>query len=158
RDREAANAAEAAEGPPMPSPPSHPTAAAAEKPPEDNSTFEVYGFAMFDGGYDFGRIGDPNWFDVERPTKLPAFRNEFGKGGRTFMGVRQTRFGVRSKIPTKHGDVESQFEWELFGVGVDAGQTTFRLRHAYGDWKWLRVGQTWSPFMDIDVFPNSIEY
>jgi hypothetical protein len=46
----------------------------------------------------------------------------------------------------------------MFGVGVDEGQTTIRLRHAYVDWKQLRAGQTWSPFMDIDVFPNSIEY
>jgi hypothetical protein len=43
-------------------------------------------------------------------------------------------------------------------VGVDAGQTTFRLRHAWGELGWLGAGQTWSPFMDPDVFPNSIEY
>ena len=47
---------------------------------------------------------------------------------------------------------------ELFGTGVDAGQTTFRLRHAWGELGKVGAGQTWSPFMDIDVFPNSIEY
>ena len=31
-----------------------------------------------------------------RPTKLPAFDDEFGKGGRTFLSVRQTRFGVKA--------------------------------------------------------------
>jgi hypothetical protein len=41
---------------------------------------------------------------------------------------------------------------------VDAGQTTFRLRHAYGELGHFGAGQTWSPFMDPDVFPNSIEY
>jgi hypothetical protein len=46
----------------------------------------------------------------------------------------------------------------LFGTGVDQGQTTFRLRHAYGELGHFGAGQTWSPFMDIDVFPNSIEY
>jgi hypothetical protein len=50
------------------------------------------------------------------------------------------------------------FEFELFGTGVDAGQTTFRLRHAYGELGQFGAGQTWSPFMDIDVFPNSVEY
>jgi hypothetical protein len=65
---------------------------------------------------------------------------------------------VKATTPTDAGDIKTQFEWELFGVGPDEGQTTFRLRHAYGDWKQFRAGQTWSPFMDIDVFPNSIEY
>ena len=119
---------------------------------------EVYGFAMLDIGFDFGQIGDPNWQDVLRPTKLPSFENEYGKGGRTFAGVRQSRFGVKTTTPTDYGEIKTQFEFELFGVGVDAGQTTFRLRHAFGEWKGLRAGQTWSPFMDPDVFPDSIEY
>jgi hypothetical protein len=46
----------------------------------------------------------------------------------------------------------------LFGVGVDAGQTTFRLRHAWGELGVIGAGQTWSVFMDPDVFPNSLEY
>jgi hypothetical protein len=56
------------------------------------------------------------------------------------------------------GDLNTIFEFELFGTGVDAGQTTFRLRHAFGELGSFGFGQTWSPFMDIDVFPNSIEY
>jgi hypothetical protein len=32
------------------------------------------------------------------------------------------------------------------------------LRHAYGELGQIGAGQTWSPFMDPDVFPNSIEY
>jgi len=56
------------------------------------------------------------------------------------------------------GELKTQFEWELFGTGVDAGQTTIRLRHAYGELGHWGAGQTWSPFMDIDVFPNSVEY
>ena len=51
-----------------------------------------------------------------------------------------------------------KFEFDLFGTGVDAGQTTFRLRHAYGEWGQILAGQTNSLFMDIDVFPNTIDY
>jgi hypothetical protein len=56
------------------------------------------------------------------------------------------------------GALKALFEFELFGTGVDAGQTTFRLRHAYGELGQFGAGQTLSPFMDIDVFPNSVEY
>ena len=46
----------------------------------------------------------------------------------------------------------------MFGVGVDAGQTTIRLRHAYGQWGRFWRGQLESPFMDLDVFPNILDY
>ncbi|HEX7334420.1 MAG TPA: DcaP family trimeric outer membrane transporter [Pyrinomonadaceae bacterium] len=130
--------------------------------PQDNngkgeSTFTVYGFAMLDAGYQF-KQNHPDWFDVIRPTKLPSVANEFAPNGKTYYGVRQSRLGVKSTTPTKYGELKTQFEFELFGTGVDAGQTTFRLRHAYGELGQFGAGQTWSPFMDIDVFPNSLEY
>ena len=125
--------------------------------PEPPNSFDIYGFAMLDSGYQSG-TNDPNWFDVVRPTKLPAFSGEFAPNGKVFFGVRQTRFGVKSFTKTSFGDLKTIFEFELFGTGVDAGQTTFRLRHAYGELGKFGAGQTWSPFMDIDVFPNSIEY
>jgi hypothetical protein len=65
---------------------------------------------------------------------------------------------VKGYLPTPVGELKTIFEFELFGVGVDAGQTTFRLRHAWGEIKHLGAGQSWSPFMDPDVFPNSLEY
>ncbi len=93
-----------------------------------------------------------------RLTKLPSFEDEFGKDGSTFAGVRQSRLGVEASTPTALGELKTTFEFELFGTGVDEGQTTFRLRHAYGELGAFGAGQTWSPFMDIDVFPNSLEY
>jgi hypothetical protein len=108
-------------------------------------------------GYDLGAV-DPNWFDVLRPTKLPAYEDQFGEDGETYAGVRQSRLGFKGFIPTKMGEIKTIFEFELFGTGVDAGQTTFRLRHAWGELGHFGAGQTWSPFMDPDVFPNSVEY
>jgi len=124
---------------------------------EKKSSIDLYGFIMLDSGYDF-KTNNPDWFDVIRPTKLPSFKGEFAPDGKVYYGVRQTRFGVKTSTPTPLGDLKTQFEFELFGTGVDAGQTTFRLRHAYGELGQFGAGQTWSPFMDIDVFPNSLEY
>jgi hypothetical protein len=133
-----------------------PAAMPAEKAKAE-STVDIYGYAMLDSGYQFG-TNDPNWFDVVRPTKLPSFQGEFAPNGKTFWGVRQTRFGVKSFTPTAFGNLKTLFEFELFGTGQEAGQTTFRLRHAYGELGHFGAGQTWSAFMDIDVFPNSLEY
>jgi DcaP outer membrane protein len=122
-----------------------------------HKSLEIYGFVMMDIGYDFKQI-NPDWFDVVRPTKLPSYKNEFGTDGNAYFSVRQTRFGVKGYHNTALGELKTVFEFELFGTGADAGQTTFRLRHAYGELGKFGAGQYWSPFMDIDVFPNTLEY
>ena len=137
---------------PAPPPPSPQGTSAATGP-----TFEIYGFVMTDFGYDL-RTNDPDWFDVVRPTRLPAFNGEFGRDGKTYAGIRQTRFGVKATEPTPWGDLKTRFEFDLFGVGPDAGQTTFRPRHMYGEIGAFGAGQTDSAFMDMDVFPNILEY
>jgi len=131
----------------------------AAKPPanEPKPTMTIYGFAMIDIGQNFKQI-DPNWYDTMRVSKLPSYTDEYVKDISPFAGVRQSRFGVKASTPTALGELKTQFEFELFGTGVDAGQTTFRLRHAYGELGQIGAGQTWSPFMDPDVFPNSLEY
>jgi hypothetical protein len=126
-------------------------------PADQKPSLEIYGFAMLDFGQNFNQI-NPNWFDTMRLTRLPSSKDQFGHDGSTFAGVRQSRLGVRSSTPTALGELKTTFEFELFGVGVDEGQTTFRLRHAYGELGAFGAGQYWSPFMDIDVFPNSLEY
>jgi hypothetical protein len=131
----------------------------AAKPPatDPKPSMTIYGFAMLDIGQNVKAI-HPDWFDTMRVSKLPSYDGEFGKDNSTFAGVRQSRLGVKTSTPTALGELKTQFEFELFGTGVDSGQTTFRLRHAYGELGAFGAGQTWSPFMDPDVFPNSLEY
>lgn len=120
-------------------------------------TMELYGHVMTDVGYNFDQV-NPDWYDVMRPTRLPAFENEFGSDGNAYFSVRQSRIGIKTYTQTPLGELKTHFEVELFGTGVDAGQTTLRLRHAYAELGKFGVGQYWSPFMDIDVFPNTLEY
>ena len=133
------------------------TASAQATGEEAKPWLSLYGFVQLDMGYDAGQV-NPDWYDVVRPTKLPSYEDEFGKDGNFYASVRQTRLGVKAGIPTDLGELKTTFEFELFGTGGDAGQTTFRLRHAYVELGHFGAGQTWSPFMDIDVFPNSLEY
>jgi hypothetical protein len=134
---------------------------AAEPPaspePEPGPRMQIYGFAALNLIYDFDQM-NPDWYDMERPSKLPAFPNEFGENGNFWASVRQTRFGVRSWLPTSLGEVRTEFEFDLSGVGADAGETTFHLRQAWGELGQFLAGQTYSVFMDFDVFPKSLEY
>ena len=121
-------------------------------------SFEIYGFAMLDIGHDFKQI-NPNWSDTMRVTKLPSFEDQFGEDHNTFAGVRQSRLGVR----IVHADRARRSEDARSSSSCSAPAWTKARRRsgcatptassgAFG------AGQTWSPFMDPDVFPNSLEY
>jgi hypothetical protein len=131
------------------------TAGAAQA--QDAPKFEVYGFAQVDFTQDFMRV-DPDWDDALRPSRIPTTEGTFGDNGQTSISVKQSRFGVKAQQEIAGKPLFVKFEFDLFGVGGDAGQTTFRLRHAYGQWGPVLAGQTNSVFMDGDIFPNTIEY
>ena len=119
------------------------------------TTFDIYGFIMADMIFEFGQ-SNPEWFDALRPSKLPAFEDEFGQNGRFYAGIRQSKIGAKATLPTGMGELKTTFEFDLYGVGPDAGQTTIRPRHMWGEIGQFGAGQTDSPFMDADVFPNMV--
>ena len=127
--------------------------AAWAQAPAANPTVEIYGFGQADAIVDFKQT-NPDWYDVARPSRLPSFENQYGEDGRFYLSPRQSRFGARAAS----GDVKATFEFDMFGVGADAGQTTIRLRHAWGQYKKLGAGITNTQFMDADVFPNVLDY
>jgi hypothetical protein len=126
---------------------------------EPGRSFEIYGFAQADYIQDTKRV-NPDWQDAFRPSRIATPEGQYGSNGQASVSVKQSRFGVKGVVPTSdHAPpINFKFEFDLFGTGVDAGQTTFRLRHFYGEWGQLLAGQTHSLFMDIDVFPNVIDY
>lgn len=119
--------------------------------------FEVYGFVQSDYIQDFKRV-DPNWDATLRPSRIPTESGKFGTDGQAVLSVRQTRFGVTADLPVEDHKMYTKFEFDFFGVGEDEGKTTIRLRHAYGEYRHWLGGQTHSLFMDIDMFPNTIDY
>lgn len=124
---------------------------------EPVKSMEIYGFVMTDMGYNFDQI-QKDWYDVVRPTKLPSYKNEYGTDGNVFFSIRQTRLGFRNYIKTSLGDLKTHIDFDLFGTGLNAGQTMFRIRNAYAEIGKFGVGQTETPFMDMDIFPNILEY
>lgn len=90
---------------------------------EPKKGFELYGYIKTDIGYNFNQI-DSKWFDVLRVTKLPQYKDQFAPDGKIYFSVRETRFGFNGWSPTSLGQFKVNFEFDLFGVGPDVGQTT----------------------------------
>ena len=124
---------------------------------------ELYGQAQVDAIYDAKKM-DPTWSAAFRPSKIPVNCPPVGADpgcgtdGLTTLSVRQSKFGVKGFLPTPDGVVKSQFEFDLYGMGANAGETMFHLLQAWGSWGPFLVGHTSSLFMDDDVFPNIIDY
>jgi hypothetical protein len=123
--------------------------------PPSKPRLTISGFAQLDFIYDF-KHSDPDWKSALRSSKIPI--NYDGPEGETSMSVKQSRLAFDGYTPTDIGELHAKIDFDFFGVGVDAGQTTFRLRNAYGELGPVLAGQANSVFMDVDVFPNIIEY
>jgi hypothetical protein len=124
---------------------------------EKKTSFEISGKIMTDAGFNFNQVS-PDFFDVMRPTQLPAYRNQYGTDGNVYFSVRQSMLGFISFTQTRYGELMTRFAFDLYGVGPDAGRTAFHMIYAYAELGMLGVGHNWSLFCDSDGFPDMVEY
>jgi hypothetical protein len=132
-------------------------ASSARAEPTHTLRFEVRGYAQLDYVQALQGV-DPNWVAALRPSRIATDPQTYGTSPEATLSVRQSRLGAYADAPVAGDELHTALEFDFFGVGKDEGQTTIRLRHAYGEWGSLLAGQTNSVFMDGDIFPNMIEY
>jgi hypothetical protein len=104
--------------------------------------------------YDTGNAGDDNRFITAKipvtgdPTKGggPVF-NANGKGSQPIVDVR---------APDVAGSPRFYYQNDFFGSGTS--EFNYRLQHLYGSIYNVTVGQTFSPFEDPDIWPDTVDY
>ena len=112
---------------------------------------------MADAIYDFKKM-NPEWAATLRPSQIPIAcpgSAGCGKDGAFTFSVRQSSLGVRGFIPTSMGVVKTDLAFDLFGT--DGGTDIHWLR-AWAELGQVGIGQNDSNFMDIAVFPNTVDY
>ena len=134
-------------------------ASQAEKgaPEAGEARVEVYGQAMLDAIYDARRM-NPQWNATLRPSQIPVScpgDPGCGKDGATVLSIRQSSLGLRGFIPTSLGLIKTDLSFDLFGSD---GSTQIHWLKAWAEIGRFGIGQNDSNFMDIDVFPNTIDY
>ncbi|HSB97334.1 MAG TPA: hypothetical protein VLC91_12840 [Spongiibacteraceae bacterium] len=130
----------------------------------DKARIEVSGQVMLDAIYDNKRI-DPNWNSTLRPSKIPVYCPDnglprdagCGKNGETIMSVRQSKIAFNGFIPTSLGELKTEFSWDLYDNGGN-DSTRPHLLNAWGELGAFGAGQYYTLFMDMDTFPNTIDY
>ncbi len=129
----------------------------AGAPNADKARVEVYGQVMLDAIHDFKRM-NPDWSATLRPSQIPVNcpgDPGCGKDGASVLSIRQSSLGIRAAIPTSVGLLKTDLSFDLFGSD---GSTKIHWLNAWASLGMYGVGQTYSNFMDIDVFPNTLDY
>ena len=132
-------------------------------PKDDAARLEGSGKVQLDLIYDFKSV-DPAWNTTLRPSKIPINcpgptgtpDPGCGKDGETIFSVRQTAISFKGFIPTQAGQLKTDLSLDLFNVG--GANTGFRLLHAWAEIGPFGVGQYETLFMNLDLFPNTIDY
>ncbi|HOM14468.1 MAG TPA: hypothetical protein PLB41_14245 [Rubrivivax sp.] len=129
----------------------------AATPDADKARLEVYGQVMLDAIYDFKRM-DPDWNATLRPSKIPVVcpgSAGCGKDGAAIFSVRQSSLGFKGFIPSSLGLIKTDLSFDLFGGD---GGTAVHWLNIWAEAGMFGAGQYYSNFMDIDVFPSTIDY
>ena len=78
---------------------------------------------------------------------------EAGKTHRTTISASPSRLETDLRTPTPVGHLRAFVSGDFAGAN-----RTYRLRHAFGEWHGLTIGQTWSTFSDPEAEPDGIDF
>jgi hypothetical protein len=125
--------------------------------PGTNTSFRLRGFVRLTGMFDFDPIGTPDIF-VTNTIPVPE-----GAGQNFNMTARPSRMAFESWTPTSlwEWNVHTFIEGDFFngpGQAAGGGGNPFRLRHAFIDFGYFRVGQQNTVFMDGGTWPSLVDF
>ena len=124
--------------------------------PGTDTMFKIGGSARLDAIVDLSNNGNPNQFI---PSTIPVPGEPGWDGGeRSTLHAKGTRLSLEFRRPVPwDGTLRIYTEYDFFDDSTSSAMA-FRARHFYGQaWNFL-IGQTFSAFMDVDVFPDVVDY
>ena len=71
-----------------------------------------------------------------------------------YIGARQSRFGIEGEAFTKVGHIRTYMEVDF----ASSTSSLWRLRHAYAEWNFFKIGYTWTTFMDNASLPKTVDF
>jgi hypothetical protein len=125
--------------------------------PGTSTSFRLRGFVRLTGLYDFNPIGSRDDF-VTNTIPVPQ-----ESGLNNNFTARPSRFALETWTPTPvfSWNVHTFIEGDFFNGPAQAaggGANPFRLRHAFVDFGYFRVGQQNTVFMDPNAWPMTVTF
>jgi hypothetical protein len=78
---------------------------------------------------------------------------EAGRDSRTTISASPSRMETDFRTPTPMGPLRAYVSGDFAG-----SNRTYRLRHAFGQWRSVLIGQTWSTFSDPEAEPDGLDF
>lgn len=72
------------------------------------------------------------------------------------MHAKQSRLSFEARTKTMFGSLRVVYENDFFGDAAGPSMT-YNLRHFYGQIRNLTIGQTWTPYLDTDAMPDTLD-
>jgi hypothetical protein len=125
--------------------------------PGTATSFRLRGFVRLTGLYDLNPIGSRDDF-VTNTIPIPK---QVGQNNN--LSARPSRIGFETWTPTTIFDwnVHTFIEADFFNgpaQAVGGGGNPFRLRFAFVDFGYFRIGQQNTVFMDSSAFPSTVDF
>ena len=104
--------------------------------------------------FDTGNPGDPDMFI---PAKIPVTGDPTKGGGNRFnISAKGSRLMLDVRAPTREGAPRFYYENDFNGSG--SATMNIKIRHLYGQYYNIILGQTFSVFEDPDGWPDTLDY
>ncbi|MGI9308153.1 MAG: DcaP family trimeric outer membrane transporter [Gammaproteobacteria bacterium] len=118
--------------------------------PRTQAAMRIGGFVKFNYVKSFDPIGSTDRFIV---GSIPV-NEEFSRvGSDTSLTANQSRFNIDLREKSSFGQFRAFIEGDFAETG-----DTFRLRHAYGQFRDVLTGKAWSTFYDAQAAPEEVDF
>ena len=101
--------------------------------------------------YDFTGMPSTEGF---MPYDIPVGVEAIDGLSSVYAGARQSRLGVEGNANTRVGKIKTYIEVDF----ASKSESLLRLRHAYAEWNFFKVGYSWSTFMDNASLPTTVDF
>jgi hypothetical protein len=101
--------------------------------------------------YDFTGMTSTEGF---MPYDIPVGVDKIEGLSSIYAGARQSRIGVEGNANTRVGKIKAYIEADF----ASSSESLLRLRHAYAEWNFFKVGYSWSTFMDNASLPTTVDF
>jgi hypothetical protein len=101
--------------------------------------------------YDFTGMPSTEGF---MPYDIPVGVEAIDGLSSIYAGARQSRIGVEGNANTRVGKIKTYIEADF----ASKSESLLRLRHAYAEWNFFKIGYSWSTFMDNASLPTTVDF
>ncbi len=112
---------------------------------------QMLGSIRVNGYYDFTGMKNTEGF---MPYEIPVGEDKIEGLRSVYLGARQSRLGMEGTASTRVGMIRTYIEVDF----ASNSESLWRLRHAYAEWNYFKMGYSWSTFIDNASTPTTIDF